>query len=170
MNECQLASRDAERIVRLVDHQHLCQTSDGRGLPSERHQNTQQFGALLPIELTNDEIMNSKAYKEYYEIATGEASPKPKVSVSRTRSSSDTSITPPTAAASPRLVASIKGKQTAKASKAKSLYALSEEIILDTYEETITLKRRQDDDADKDEEPSAGPDRGSKRRREGKEL
>nr|GEZ15166.1 hypothetical protein [Tanacetum cinerariifolium] len=30
-------------------------------------------------------------------------------------------------------------------------------------------KRRRDDDEDKDEEPSAGPDRGSKRRREGKE-
>nr|GFA56389.1 hypothetical protein [Tanacetum cinerariifolium] len=45
----------------------------------------------------------------------------------------------------------------------------SDKIILDTYEETVTLKRRQDDDADKDEEPSAGPDRGSKRRREGKE-
>nr|GEW95202.1 hypothetical protein [Tanacetum cinerariifolium] len=29
--------------------------------------------------------------------------------------------------------------------------------------------RRRDDDADKDEEPSTGPDRGSKRRREGKE-
>nr|GFD09067.1 hypothetical protein [Tanacetum cinerariifolium] len=27
-----------------------------------RHQNTQQFGALLPIELTNDEIRNSNAY------------------------------------------------------------------------------------------------------------
>nr|GFB69012.1 hypothetical protein [Tanacetum cinerariifolium] len=45
----------------------------------------------------------------------------------------------------------------------------SDKIILDTYEETVTLKRRRDDDADKDEEPSAGPDRGSKRRREGKE-
>nr|GFB11612.1 hypothetical protein [Tanacetum cinerariifolium] len=31
------------------------------------------------------------------------------------------------------------------------------------------LKRRHDDDADKDEEPSAGSDRGSKRCREGKE-
>nr|GEV56793.1 hypothetical protein [Tanacetum cinerariifolium] len=62
-----------------------------------RHQNTQQFGALLPIELTNDEIRNFKAYKEYYAIATGEAAPKPKASVRRTRSSSDTSITPPTA-------------------------------------------------------------------------
>nr|GEY87485.1 hypothetical protein [Tanacetum cinerariifolium] len=45
----------------------------------------------------------------------------------------------------------------------------SDKIILDTYTETVTLKRRRDDDADKDEEPSAGPDRGSKRRREGKE-
>nr|GEY70217.1 hypothetical protein [Tanacetum cinerariifolium] len=34
---------------------------------------------------------------------------------------------------------------------------------------TVTPKRRRDDDADKDEEPSAGPDRGSKRRKEGKE-
>nr|GFA64088.1 hypothetical protein [Tanacetum cinerariifolium] len=45
----------------------------------------------------------------------------------------------------------------------------SNKIILDTYGETVTLKRRRDDDADKDEEPSAGPNHGSKRRIEGKE-
>nr|GEX22676.1 hypothetical protein [Tanacetum cinerariifolium] len=45
----------------------------------------------------------------------------------------------------------------------------SDKIILDTYGDIITLKRRHDNDADKDEEPSAGPERGSKRRREGKE-
>nr|GFC11985.1 hypothetical protein [Tanacetum cinerariifolium] len=45
----------------------------------------------------------------------------------------------------------------------------SDKLILDTYGQTVTLKRRRDDDADKDEEPSAGPDRGSKRRRYGKE-
>nr|GFC93788.1 hypothetical protein [Tanacetum cinerariifolium] len=44
-----------------------------------------------------------------------------------------------------------------------------DKIILDTYGDTVTLKRRRDDDADKDEEPFAGSDRGSKRRREGKE-
>nr|GFB85643.1 hypothetical protein [Tanacetum cinerariifolium] len=43
-----------------------------------------------------------------------------------------------------------------------------DKIILDTYGDTVTLKRRHDD-ADKDEEPSAGSDWGSKRRREGKE-
>nr|GEX10788.1 retrovirus-related Pol polyprotein from transposon TNT 1-94 [Tanacetum cinerariifolium] len=64
-----------------------------------RHQNMQQFGALLPIELTNEEIKNSNAYKEYYAIATGAAPPKPKASARRTRSSSDTSIIPPTATA-----------------------------------------------------------------------
>nr|GFB73771.1 hypothetical protein [Tanacetum cinerariifolium] len=36
-------------------------------------------------------------------------------------------------------------------------------------EQTVTLKRRRDDESDKDEGPSAGSDRGSKRRREGKE-
>nr|GEW64977.1 hypothetical protein [Tanacetum cinerariifolium] len=45
----------------------------------------------------------------------------------------------------------------------------SDKIISDTYGDTFTLKRRRDNDADKDEEPSAGLDRGSKRRREGKE-
>nr|GFB92838.1 hypothetical protein [Tanacetum cinerariifolium] len=45
----------------------------------------------------------------------------------------------------------------------------SDKVILDTYGETVTLKRRRDDDVDKDEEPSVGPYRGSKRRREGKE-
>nr|GFD39777.1 hypothetical protein [Tanacetum cinerariifolium] len=45
-----------------------------------RHQATQQYGAILPIELTTDEIRNSKAYQEYYACAMGEATPKPKAS------------------------------------------------------------------------------------------
>nr|GFA45119.1 hypothetical protein [Tanacetum cinerariifolium] len=252
-----------------------------------RHQNTQQFGALLPIELTNEDIKNSTAYKEYYALATVVTPPKPKASVQKTRSSSDRTITPPTVAVGPRLTTSEKGKQAAKASIAKSLSGLSEVAMTkaqqlklatkrslqqihisqasgsgadegteddddegkdgdgddegndefvhpslsthaeeetrdeetfdpilktpentddegngeenlgtnvgrdeghdeeededelyrdininqgrDTYRDTIMLKRRRDDDADKDEEPSAGSDRGSKRRREGKE-
>nr|GEV98821.1 ribonuclease H [Tanacetum cinerariifolium] len=88
-----------------------------------RHQNTQQYGAMLPIELTNDEIRNTKAYKEYYTCATGEAVPKPKASARRKMSGSDTSITPLTTtttpttsiAVTPRLTAAAKGKQPAKA-------------------------------------------------------
>ncbi|GKC75566.1 hypothetical protein Tco_1126340 [Tanacetum coccineum] len=41
--------------------------------------------------------------------------------------------------------------------------------ILETYGDTVTFKRRRDD-RDEDEEPSAGSNRGSKRRRAGKEL
>nr|GFB96740.1 hypothetical protein [Tanacetum cinerariifolium] len=38
-----------------------------------RHQNTQQYGAILPIELTTEDIRNTKAYKEYYACTTEEA-------------------------------------------------------------------------------------------------
>ncbi|GJW73703.1 hypothetical protein Tco_0133073 [Tanacetum coccineum] len=44
----------------------------------------------------------------------------------------------------------------------------AEKILLDTYGDTITIKRPRDG-ADDDQEPSAGIDRGSKRRRSGKE-
>nr|GFA94441.1 hypothetical protein [Tanacetum cinerariifolium] len=87
-----------------------------------RHQNTQQYGAILPIELMTEDIRNTKAYKEYDACATGEAAPKPKASARRKRSDSDTFITPPTAiptpittvADAPRLTAAVKGKQPAK--------------------------------------------------------
>nr|GEV25056.1 hypothetical protein [Tanacetum cinerariifolium] len=91
-----------------------------------RHQNTQQFGVMLPIEITNKDIRNFEAYKEYYAVASGAAPPKTKTSVRKTKSSFDTSITPPTAAGT-RLLTSVKGKQPAKASKAKSLTVLSED-------------------------------------------
>ncbi|GKB09721.1 hypothetical protein Tco_0838033 [Tanacetum coccineum] len=44
----------------------------------------------------------------------------------------------------------------------------SDKLILDTYGDTFSFKRHRDDE-DKDEEPSAGLNRGSKRRRVGKE-
>nr|GFB83888.1 hypothetical protein [Tanacetum cinerariifolium] len=77
----------------------------------------QQFGVMLPIELTNEDIRNSEAYKEYYAVASGAAPPKTKASVRKTKSSSDTTITPPTDAGT-RLSTSTKGKQPAKPSKA----------------------------------------------------
>ncbi|GKB93846.1 hypothetical protein Tco_0979983 [Tanacetum coccineum] len=44
----------------------------------------------------------------------------------------------------------------------------SDKLILDTYGDTISFKRRRDDE-DKDKEPSTGSNWGSKRRRAGKE-
>nr|GFB80010.1 hypothetical protein [Tanacetum cinerariifolium] len=95
-------------------------------------ENTQQFGALLPIELTNKDIRNSNAYKDYYAVATGATPPKPKASFWKTRSSFDTTGTPLTAVAGPGLSTSAKGKQPPTTSKAKSLSAFSEmkELIL----------------------------------------
>nr|GEZ08195.1 hypothetical protein [Tanacetum cinerariifolium] len=43
----------------------------------------------------------------------------------------------------------------------------ADKIILDSYGETVYLKRRRDDDDDQDEGPSTRSDRGSKRQREG---
>nr|GEZ07462.1 hypothetical protein [Tanacetum cinerariifolium]GEZ07581.1 hypothetical protein [Tanacetum cinerariifolium] len=45
----------------------------------------------------------------------------------------------------------------------------ADKTILNSYGETIILKRRRDDDDDQDEGPSVGSDRGSKRRIKGKE-
>nr|GEV60697.1 retrovirus-related Pol polyprotein from transposon TNT 1-94 [Tanacetum cinerariifolium] len=106
-----------------------------------RHQNTQQYSAMLPVELTNDEIGNTKAYKEYYAFATGEATPKPKASARRKKSGSDTSITPLTVAVTPRLTAAAKGKQPAKATKAKSPSALSEVAMTEAEQLKLVLKR-----------------------------
>nr|GFD37080.1 hypothetical protein [Tanacetum cinerariifolium] len=101
---------------------------------------------MLPIKLTNDEIRNTKAYKEYYACATGEEAPKPKASARRKRSDSNTSITPPTAittstitvGVAPRLTATTKGKQLAKA---KSPSDPSEVARTEAQQLKIVLKR-----------------------------
>nr|GEW12627.1 hypothetical protein [Tanacetum cinerariifolium] len=79
-----------------------------------RHQNTQQFGVMLPVELTNEDIKNSEAYKKYYAIASGAAPPKTKA---------------------------IKGKQPAKSSKAKGLTVLSEVAMTEAEQMRLATKR-----------------------------
>nr|GFA15081.1 hypothetical protein [Tanacetum cinerariifolium]GFA15500.1 hypothetical protein [Tanacetum cinerariifolium] len=46
--------------------------------------NTQQYGAILPVELTNEAIKNSKSFKEYYAIDSGAEPPMTKASVRKT--------------------------------------------------------------------------------------
>nr|GFD07135.1 hypothetical protein [Tanacetum cinerariifolium] len=85
------------------------------------YQATQQYGAILPIELTTAEIRNSKAYQEYYACAMGEAAPKPKASARKKKGDSASSTTLPTptpttiAESAPRLSASAKGKRPSRA-------------------------------------------------------
>nr|GEY77971.1 hypothetical protein [Tanacetum cinerariifolium] len=150
-----------------------------------RHQNTQQYGAMLPIELTNDEIKNTKAYKEYYACATGEAAPKPKANARRKRSGLDTSITPPTATTaptttidvSPRLTAAAKGKQPAKAKRTSDPSELGgsgtdettgtkprvSDVPSDDSEEELSWNSSNDEDIDaqeKDGDDDKGEERG----------
>nr|GFA49812.1 hypothetical protein [Tanacetum cinerariifolium] len=79
-----------------------------------RHQTTQQYGAILPTELTTDEIRNSKAYKEYYACAIGEAAPKPKVSAKKKKGDSASSTTPPTPTPTTTVVSAPRLSATAK--------------------------------------------------------
>nr|GEZ78517.1 hypothetical protein [Tanacetum cinerariifolium] len=60
-------------------------------------------------------------------------------------------------------------RDEAQAENDEFLKTIDENMQKIIKEDTVTLKRRCDDDADKDKEPSAGSERGSKRRREGKE-
>nr|GEW94835.1 hypothetical protein [Tanacetum cinerariifolium] len=67
-----------------------------------------------------------------------------------------------------------RNKSIHRSNQQKALYKAlidaykSNKVILDTYGDTVTIKRRRDDEDD-DEEPFAGSNWGSKRRRAGKE-
>nr|GEU86587.1 hypothetical protein [Tanacetum cinerariifolium] len=99
-----------------------------------------KFGVMLHVELTNEDIGNSEAYKEYYAVASGAAPPKTKASVRKTKSSFDTTITPPTTVGT-RLSTTAKGKQTAKSTKAKGLTVLSEVGMIEAEHMKLAMKR-----------------------------
>nr|GEV27585.1 retrovirus-related Pol polyprotein from transposon TNT 1-94 [Tanacetum cinerariifolium] len=119
-----------------------------------RHQNTQQFGAMLPAELTNEDIRNSAAYKEYKAIASGATPPKTKASVRKTHSSFDTTMAPPTAVGI-RFSTSAKGKQPAKSSKAKDegtdIIPGVPDVPTYEYDEEVSWKSSDEDDDDDDQ-------------------
>ncbi|GKB13052.1 hypothetical protein Tco_0846975 [Tanacetum coccineum] len=45
-------------------------------LEERRNEDTQLYGTILPVALTNEDIRNSESYKEYYVIASGTIPPK----------------------------------------------------------------------------------------------
>nr|GEX16254.1 retrovirus-related Pol polyprotein from transposon TNT 1-94 [Tanacetum cinerariifolium] len=106
--------------------------------PDIRTHNNLVLCCLLSLPM---KISGTNACKEYYAVVTGATPPKPKASVWKTRSSSDTTITPPTATAGPRVTTSEKGKQETKAFKAKSLSALSEVAMTEAQQLKLATKR-----------------------------
>ncbi|GJY46459.1 retrovirus-related pol polyprotein from transposon TNT 1-94 [Tanacetum coccineum] len=85
-----------------------------------RHEDTQVYGTILPKELTNQEMLESKAYKTYYAFASREKTPKPKLKTKAKVAKSD------------------KKKQPAKVPKAKGLDVLSK-VALTKDEGTSTI-------------------------------
>ncbi|GJW87998.1 hypothetical protein Tco_0163338 [Tanacetum coccineum] len=60
-----------------------------------RQEDTQLYGAILPMDLTNEAIKDSESYKEYYAIVSGAEPPKTKASVKKKQVESDKVKTPP---------------------------------------------------------------------------
>nr|GFB67153.1 hypothetical protein [Tanacetum cinerariifolium] len=118
-----------------------------------RHQTTQQYDAILPIELTTDDIRNNKAYKEYYVYATGEAAPKPKVSARKKKGDSASSTTPPTPTPTTTVVAAPRLSATAKEEGTGSRPGVPN-VPSDDLEEELSWNSS--DDEDVDEQTKAG--------------
>nr|GEW15958.1 hypothetical protein [Tanacetum cinerariifolium] len=123
-----------------------------------RHQNTQHYGAILSIELTNEVIRNFESYKEYYSIALGAEPPKKKASVKKKQSSSDTTMPPPTAKGkrlktSAKVDKPTKEKQLAKTYKAKDegtsiIPRLPDVLTYESGDEEVSWKSSEYNDDD----------------------
>nr|GEU41708.1 hypothetical protein [Tanacetum cinerariifolium] len=79
---------------------------------------------VLRLELTNEDIRNSKSYKEYYAIPLGAEPPKKKASIKKKQVRPDTTMPPPIAKGKriktlAKAVEPVEKKQLAKTSKAK---------------------------------------------------
>ncbi|GKD63545.1 hypothetical protein Tco_1305653, partial [Tanacetum coccineum] len=109
-----------------------------------RHEDTQLYGAILPKELTNEDIRNSESYKEYYVIASGEVPPKTKASVHKKKADSDTTPKekPPTDPKGKRVKQTGKMTDSGKQKQpATGLETLSEIALTKTEQLKIAIKR-----------------------------
>ncbi|GJZ59773.1 hypothetical protein Tco_0615589 [Tanacetum coccineum] len=79
-----------------------------------RNKDTQLYGTILPVALTNEDIRNSESYKEYYAIASGMIPPKTKGSKKKADTDTTTKQKPPTISKDKKEKKSGKGKQKAK--------------------------------------------------------
>nr|GEV52096.1 hypothetical protein [Tanacetum cinerariifolium] len=99
-----------------------------------------KYGAILPVELTNEAIRNLESYKEYYAIASEAKPRKTKASVKKKQSSSNTIMPPPTTTGK-RLKTSAKVGQPAKSSKAKGITMLSKVALTKAEQIKLATKR-----------------------------
>ncbi|GJS35317.1 hypothetical protein Tco_0533699 [Tanacetum coccineum] len=105
-----------------------------------RNEDTQLYGTILPVALTNEDIRNSESYKEYYAIASGTIPPKTKGSKKKADTDTTTKQKPPTVPKEKKEKKSGKGKQ-----KAKELETISEAVMTEAEQlKTITKRSRKE--------------------------
>ncbi|GJZ90772.1 hypothetical protein Tco_0662699 [Tanacetum coccineum] len=127
-----------------------------------RHDDTQVYGTILPKELTNQAMLESKAYKTYYAFASGEKTQKPKYV--RKIADSDTSPKQKLVQATKgtriktkaKVAKSDKKKQPAKMPKAKGLDVLSEVAL--TEAEQLNGEEDEDDENDSEDKSDSNDD------------
>nr|GEW02572.1 hypothetical protein [Tanacetum cinerariifolium] len=118
-----------------------------------RHQDTQIYGAILPDELTNQEMLDSKAYKEYYAVAYRAVHSKAKIKYKKKTDEHVTSPKSKTASDSKgtRLKSKAKvtkpdmKKQPVKKTKAKGLVVLSKVALSKAKQIKLATKRSKED-------------------------
>ncbi|GKC49368.1 hypothetical protein Tco_1072113 [Tanacetum coccineum] len=109
------------------------------------HEDTQVYGTILPKELTNQAMLESKSYKIYYAFASGEKTPKPKYV--RKKVDSEASPKPVQATKGTRLKSkakvakSDKKKKPANMPKAKGLEVLSKVALTEVEQLKLATKR-----------------------------
>nr|GEZ92818.1 hypothetical protein [Tanacetum cinerariifolium] len=121
------------------------------------HRDTHVYNAILPVELTNQEMLDSKSYKEYYDVVSRAEPPKAKTKYKKKTDEYVTSPKSKTTSASKgtRLKTKAKvtkpdmKKQPTKKTKAKGLAVLSEAAL--SKAKQIKLAG-DNDDGDNDDE------------------
>ncbi|GJT25807.1 hypothetical protein Tco_0895744 [Tanacetum coccineum] len=101
-----------------------------------RNEDTQLYGAILPTELTNEDIRISESYKEYHAIASGKIPPKTKGSKKKADTDTTTKLKPPTVPKEKKEKTSGKGKQ-----KTTELENISEAVLTEAEQLKIITKR-----------------------------
>ncbi|GJZ01155.1 hypothetical protein Tco_0519116 [Tanacetum coccineum] len=101
-----------------------------------RNEDTQLYGTILPVALTNEDIRNSESYKEYYAIASGTIPPKTKGSKKKAATDTTTKQKPPTVPKQKKEKESGKGKQ-----KTTELETISEAVLTEAEQLKIITKR-----------------------------
>ncbi|GJY03297.1 hypothetical protein Tco_0369237 [Tanacetum coccineum] len=114
-----------------------------------RHHDTQIYGAILPDVLTNQEMKDSEAYRQYYDVAFEAEPPKAKTKYKKKADESDTSPKKKTAPVtkgsrlktSAKVGKSVKKKQPAKKPITKRLTVLSEVALSEAEQLKLATKR-----------------------------